>query len=253
MNGTQVARATLVVRPMRFTDHLSSMQEFLAQLGYSTRISRDNSWVTMVGASGQVALHDAALSGSDTPSGKTDLIFEVDSAEELAAQFAEAGFSHVEIYDEAWGRALRVGDGDTQLYFDERPNDFYGYQLDDARPKHGIVSMPLLLNPPSDSLVRLFSAAGLTRFEEDDDPGANTWIVAGGGIVSQRASGNGESLGAVMLAFRTDEPLTQLARRLVAAGYADATHSDESGSELTVTDPDGQSVIVQSTRERRLA
>ncbi len=99
---TEVARATVLVRPMRFTAHLSAMQEFLGLLGYSTRLSRDHRWATMVGVSGEVGLHDTAVSASGAPSGTTDLMFEVDKAETLALQFAQAGFDQVDIYDEAW-------------------------------------------------------------------------------------------------------------------------------------------------------
>ena len=147
MNDSTKVGTEIAVRPLRFTDHQPRMQEFLSLLGYSTRVSRAESWVTMVGGSGQVALHDAAISGSQ--SGETGLMFEVPDADALATQLAEAGFGGVEIYDEAWGRVLRVQDDDTQLSFDERPTDYYGYHLDEPRPEHGIVSMPLLYGPPT--------------------------------------------------------------------------------------------------------
>lgn len=248
MSETEIDRATVLVRPMRFTDHLSKMREFLAQLGYSTRLRRDERWVTMVGTSGEVALHDAAISGSDAPSGKTDLLFEVDDAEALAVTFAEAGFGQVDIYDEAWGRVLLLKDGDTQLYFDERPDDLYGYQVNDPRPEHGIASMPLLYGPPAGPLDRLLSAAGLVRLDEGDDERWRVWSAAGGGLVARRPSAAGSASGAVSLGFRTEEPLPALAQRLTARGYEGVTVSDDS-AELTVKDPDGESVTVQSTLE----
>lgn len=249
MSETEVARATVLVRPLRFTDHLSSMRAFLAQLGYSTRVSRDERWATMVGGSGEVALHDAAISGSS--SGETGLMFEVADAESLAVGFAEAGFGHVEIYDEAWGRVLRVRDGDTQLSFDERPDDFHGYQLDEPRPEHGIVSMPLLYGPPTGPLDRVLSAAGLVRLDEGDDERWRVWSAAGGGLVARQPPAAGSASGAVRLGFRTQEPLPVLARRLTAAGHEVVALSDEFGGVLTVTDPDGESVIVQAAMENR--
>src|SRR5262245_46284566 len=99
----------------------------LSLLGYSLHVSRSEVWATMVGGSGQVALHDTA--STTAGSGETGLMFEVPVAEGMAAHFAEVGFDDVVIYDEAWGRVLQVrGDG-VQLGFDERPTDLYGYQL----------------------------------------------------------------------------------------------------------------------------
>jgi hypothetical protein len=243
MNMTEVARATVLVRPLRFTDHLPAMQEFLACLGYSTRTSRDHRWATMVGESGEVALHDAAISAGHAPPGKTDLIFEVDQAEPLAAQFTAAGF-------EAWGRVLVVTDGETGLYFDVRPDDLYGYRVEDPRPSHGVTSMPVLYGPPTGPLDALLSAAGLVRLDEGDDEWWRVWSASGGGLVARHPAGGGVAPGAVRLAFRTQEPLAELARRLTVGGYAGVTLAEDSG-ELTVTDPDGQRVLVQAAMEDR--
>jgi hypothetical protein len=249
MSETEVARATVQVRPLRFTGHLPEMQQFLALLGYSTGTSRDVRWTTMVGASGEVALHDAAVSQSQSPSGRTDLVFEVDRAEPLATQFVVAGLEHVDIYDEACGRVLTVQDGETGLYFDERPDDYYGLEVNDPQPQHGIASMPVLYGPPTGPLDRLLSAAGLVRADEGDDQSWRVWSAAGGGLVARHASGVGVVPGTVRLGFRTHEPLADLARRLTDAGYPDVALTERFGGELTVTDPDGESVLVQAARE----
>lgn len=252
MSKTDITRAEVVVRPIRFTDHLPRMREFLSLLGFSPRVSRAESWVTMVGGSGEVSLHDAAIS-ADARSGETGLMFEVPDAQALAARFAEAGFGDVEIGDEAWGRVLHArGEGGTQLGFDERPSDFYGYRLDEPWPEHGIVSMPLLYGPPTGPLDGLLSAAGLVRFDEGDDDWWRVWSGAGGGLVARHPAGEDTPAGTVRLAFRTREPLAALAGRLTAAGHADITLSDEFGGELTMTDPDGQSVLVQPVPENQL-
>jgi hypothetical protein len=50
---------------------------------------------------------------------------------------------------------------------------------------------------------------------------------------------------AVHLTFSTEEPLDDVARRLVDSGHGDASVSrQEFGAMLTVTDPDGQQVQV---------
>jgi len=111
--GTEVA-----VMPLRFTEHLPQMRDFLALLGFSPRVSRAEAWLDMVGGSGMVALHALATAGSDAYSGQTDLSFEIADAEALATRFADTGLDDVVVYDEAYGRVLRVRDpGGTQLYF----------------------------------------------------------------------------------------------------------------------------------------
>ncbi|WP_205856590.1 hypothetical protein, partial [Phytoactinopolyspora endophytica] len=239
----------VIVRPIRFTDRVPRVREFLSALGFSPRVSRAESWVTMVGAAGEVALHDAATSGAGP--GQTGMAFEVADADALAAQFAEAGFGDVEIYDEAYGRVLRVrGQDEAELLLDERPTDLYGYQLDEPRPEHGIVSMPMLFGPPAGPLDQLLSAAGFTRLDEGDDESWRAWSSAGGGLIALRPPGDERPPGSVQLAFRTCEPLTELADRLIAGRYGDVTLSEEFGDELTVTDPDGQKVLVQEMGSR---
>jgi hypothetical protein len=49
----------------------------------------------------------------------------------------------------------------------------------------------------------------------------------------------------VQLAFRTREPLADLAARLVTAGHTGVASADRFRGELTVIDPDGQAVLVQ--------
>ena len=57
---THAVRADVRVLPMRFTDNVAPMREFLALLGLSAKVTRDESWVTMAGEAGLVALHSLA-------------------------------------------------------------------------------------------------------------------------------------------------------------------------------------------------
>lgn len=245
MSGSDNGRTEVVVMPIRFTDQVPRMQEFLTLLGFSPRLSRAESWVDMAGGSGMVALHAAALSSSGA--GDTGLTFEVADADVLAAQFARAGFVDMEIYDETYGRAVNVRDQHgTQLTFNERPTDFYGYRLDEPRPEHGIVSMPLRFDPPAGPIGQLLSAAGFVRLDEGDDEWWRVWSSNGGGLVALQPSADRRAPGSVQFGFRTREPLDELAGRLRAGGYAGVDVSDEFGGGLTATDPDGQTVLVQS-------
>lgn len=244
MSGSHVGRTEVVVMPMRFTDHLPEMRDFLTLLGFSPRVSRAESWVDMVGGSGMVALHAATLSSSDA--GDTGLTFEVADLDVLAAQFTRAGYVDMEIYDETYGRAVNVRDQHgTQLTFNERPTDFYGYQVDEPRPEHGIVSMPLRFEPPAGPFSEFLSAAGFVRLDEGDDEWWRVWSTDGGGLVALHPSADHRAPGSVQFGFRTRESLDKLADRLTAGGHADVAVSEEFGGELTVTDPDGQKTLVQ--------
>lgn len=244
--NTTTAATDIAVMPIRFTDHAAQMRDFLALLGFSPRISRAESWIVMVGGAGMVALHGAAVTESDARPGDTGLSFEVGDVDVLFARLKARGIADVEIYDEAYGRVLRVGDhGGERVTFDEHSDDLYGYRLEDPRPQHGIVSMPLRFGPPVGPFADLLAAAGFNRLDEGDDEWWRVWRSAAGGLIALHPSVDDRGPGSVQLGFRTEEPLAGLAARLIAAGHADVTISDEFGGELTVTDPDGQKVLVQ--------
>jgi hypothetical protein len=222
------------------------MRDFLVLLGFSPRVSRAESWVDLVGASGMVAVHSAATSDSGAQSGDTGLSFEVGDVDVLAARLIAGGHLDVEIYDEAYGRVLRVRDkAGAQLTFDERSRDLYGYHLDDPSPQHGIAAMPLRFDPPVGPFAALLAATGFERLDEGDDEWWRVWSSSNGGLVALHPSVDDRAPGSVQLGFRTEEPLADLATRLIAAGYSDVAVSSEFGGELTVTDPDGRKVLVQ--------
>lgn len=253
-NGMTTAKVEVEVRPLRFTAHLAQLREFLSLLGFSARVTKGELWATMVGESGQVALHDVAISAAGGRSGETGLWFEAGDADALAAQLARAGFGDVMIEDEAWGRVLLVrGDGGAQLGFDERQTDFYGSQVDEPEPRHGITAVAVVHDVPEGPIDRLLVAAGLTRLDEGDwgdgdDGGDGEWRVYrgrgnGGGLVALSAAGPSDgAAGTEQLAFRTREPLTDLAGRLEAAGHPVVARPDGA---LVVTDPDGRAVVVR--------
>ncbi|HEY8791107.1 MAG TPA: hypothetical protein VIM10_18520 [Actinopolymorphaceae bacterium] len=152
----------------------------------------------------------------------------------------------MEIYDEAYGRVLRVGDHRAErVTFDERSKDLYGYRRDDPQPVHGIVAMPLRFDSPVGPFADLLAAAGFDRLDEGDDEWWRVWSSPAGGLVALHPSTDDRAPGSVQFGFRTEEPLADLAARLIAAGHTDVTVSDEFGGELTVIDPDGQKVLVQ--------
>jgi hypothetical protein len=241
---TDARKTDVAVMPLRFTDHVPQMQEFLSLLGFSTNVSRGYGWITMSGEEGMVALHELATSGA-SHSGETSLAFEVADVDALSAQFAAAGFADKEIYDEAYGRVLNVRDPEgVQLSFDQPSPDRYGYDLNEPRPEHGIVSMALRFDPPTSPISRLLAGAGFVRLEEGHDDSWRVWRASGGGLVALHPPAADAPAGSTRLGLRTREPLADLAARLTAAGHPDVSVSDEFGGQLTVTDPDGQKVTV---------
>lgn len=243
------SKVEVEVRPLRFTAHLAQMREFLSLLGFSSRVRKQDLWATMVGESGQVALHDVAISAAGGRSGETGLWFEASDLGALATQFAAAGFGDSTIEDEAWGRVLTVrGEGGAELGFDDRPTDFYGYEVDEPEPRHGITAVAVLYDVPAGPLDRLLEAAGLARLgegnrDEGEGEAVRVYRANGGGLVALSASAADDAVaGRERLAFRTGEPLPALAGRLESAGHPDVRLA---GDRLSVRDPDGVEVEIR--------
>lgn len=221
--------SSVALRPVRFTDHLEPMREFLETLGLRPRIeSNRGGWVDMVAGSGMAALHDAASSASGGRPGETRLSFEADDVDALAERLKAGGYDDATVWDEAYGRVLSVtAPGGGQIWVDERSDDLYGYQLHRAKPDPRITVAPILyVEEPG--IWRPFletiggAASDPVRVQPaSDDPG----IVAGPM--------------SVQLGLLIAEPIERLAERLAVAPV---------GDQLELTDPDGQPVLVRSIR-----
>jgi hypothetical protein len=240
----------IVVRPIRFTDNLGAMQGFLEILGLRPRIlSERGGWVEMVAGGGMVALHDAASSVIGATSGDTCLGFDVDDVGDLAERLVGAGVDDVTIYDEAYGQVLSCTDpmGET-LQVDSRSDDLYGYRVVESdAPPAGLRVAPIRFTDPKGPMGSWLEALGLTLVDGGDE--AYVMYAAGGGehgYVGLHAvfdddervrPGRADAL----LTFVADEPLADVATRLVVGGYPDArVDRVDFGSVLSVTDPDGQ-------------
>lgn len=242
----------IVVRPVRFTDHIEAMQEFLHTMGLRPRIEAEGGgWVDMVANGGMVALHAAETSVSGAVAGQTCLSFEADDLDALALRLQRAGVPEVTVYDEAYGRVLNCRDalGDL-VVVDGRSDDLYGYrQHEVGLPATDLRVVPVRFTDPSGPYGTWLEAIGLTRIGEPDDSYV-MYAAAGGdhGFVGVHAV-YGDDLpivaggGAAHLTFASAEPLDSIAERLLAAGHVDARVDNEDfGSMLSVTDPDGQNV-----------
>jgi hypothetical protein len=226
------------------------MQGFLEALGLRPRIVAEaGGWVEMVAGGGMVALHDAASSDHGATSGETRLAFEIADVAGLAERLVDAGVEHVTVYDEAYGKVVTCTDplGDT-LSIDGRSDDLYGYRVVQAdTPAASMRVVPVRFTDPRGPYGPWLEALGLRRVGGGDDAYAMYAAGAGeNGFVGLHQVYSDDlpivpGPAAVHLTFATDEPMDDVAARLVAAGFADAVvvHEDF-GSMLRVTDADGR-------------
>ncbi len=243
----------IVVQPIRFTDQIARMRAFLELIGLRPWISGDGGgWVDMAAGGGRIALHDAASSDTGALPGQTSLSFEAEDVTALARQLTDAGVPAVTVYDEAYGRVLTCQDpiGDT-IAVNERMNDFYGYQLHGPSGVSARLRVtPIRFTDPAGPYASFLAALGLRPAGEPNPYYLNFLADAGAqGQVGLHyvashtlpvAGGPGSA--AVQLNFESAEPLDQLAARLTGAGFPAEIVTEEFGSSLVVTDPDGQQV-----------
>lgn len=207
----------VVVRPLRFTDQVAEMRAFLETLGLQARIetARSSDWVDMLAGRGMVALHSAASSSTGGQPGQTSLSFEAEDVDRLKEQFEQAGYADAVIWDEAYGRVLRVAGPDgVHIHIDERSDDLYGYKLNETRPDERWLVTPQL---------------------DQQEEAAWRGFLAVVGLDSLARFGDG-----IRLDLTTSEDLDDVLGRLTAAGH-EVSRVDGG---LRITDPDGQLVVV---------
>jgi len=247
----------VVVRPVRFTDHIDAMQEFLQTVGLRPRIaSRSGGWVDLVADGGMVALHSAASSATGGLPGQTRLSFEAADVHGLAERLKAADVPDVVVYDEAYGFVLSCRDplGD-EIHVDGKADDLYGYRRvgPETPPDAGLAVVPVRFTDPSEPYGRWLEALGLT-LAFSGDVGYPMYAAGEGGhgyVGVRRPYGDDPAdlpivagAAAAQLTFSTREPIADVAQRLEQSGYATTVTHEDFGSVLTIVDPDGQSVQV---------
>ncbi len=244
----------VAVRPVRFTDRIEAMQEFLETLGLRPRIEAERGgWVDMVAYGGMVALHSAETAVSGAVAGQTCLSFEAADVVGLADRLRKAGVPDVTVYDEAYGQVLNCRDplGDV-IAVDGRSDDLYGYRRHDAAAAAtDLRVVPVRFTEPTGPYGGWLEAMGLTLVGEPNDFYVQYAAADGDhGFVGVHHVYDDElpivaGRAAAHLTFATSEPLEAIAERLAAAGHGDASVDREDfGCLLTVTDPDDQEVQV---------
>lgn len=242
----------LTLAAIRFTDDVPAMRRFLEALGLATTSTRGDGWAVLATGAGQVWLHSAATSDSGAGAGTTELTGEVDDLESSAQHLKDDGLS-CSIVDEAYARTLEVTDprGDTLVLHDHDP-EHYGYDQHAGAPDTRLSLSACLFTDPQGAYAGFAQALGLQR---QTDP--NEWYVpysAGAGILGLHHDdgthtpdkpGTGPT---VALGFTTAAPLEELQQRLRDAGYdAGQIVTEDFGSRIELTDPDGQHLEIHAT------
>jgi hypothetical protein len=240
----------IVVRPVRFTDNIEPMRAFLELIGLRPRIeSVRGGWLELVADGGVVALHSAATSDSGMVQGQTTLSFETDDVDVIATALTDAGVPDVTVYDEAYGRVLTFTDplGD-RLAIDELITDLYGFRALPGDKPVGPKVMPVRFCDPAGPYADLLRALGLRPVGEVNEYYVNFAAADGEhGLVGLHHLFAGDlpivpGEASVQLTFESAEPLGDIAARLTSAGFAPQLQTEDFGSLLAVTDPDGQPV-----------
>lgn len=241
----------LTLAAIRFTDDVPAMRRFLEALGLATTSTRGDGWAVLAAGAGEVWLHEAKTSTTGAQSGVTELTGDVADLDAYAARLQERGLDH-SIVDEAYARTLEVRDphGRTLVLHDRDPEQ-YGYQQHPANsdPRTS-VSMCRFTDPQGD-YVGFADALGLAR---EGDP--NEWYVpytAGTGILGLHHDDGTHGLPddgsgpPVTLGLTTGMSLEEVQQRLRDGGYdARRIVTEDFGSRVETTDPDGQSLQIHA-------
>lgn len=244
---SSVAVPTFIAQAFRFSDEPAAMARFLETLGLGVLVSKGTGWYDLRGRSGSVALHASGdRSASGARGGQTGLVMVAPEAR-AAAAYLEAQGLETTVWDESFGVQATVrtpfGGG---LSINEEQNDLYGYQQHElGEPRPGPIDVVVVyFTDDLDRAARFFAGFG---FQPDDDGSEDWHALRNGdrGVIGLHRSHDQQAEGTVGMSFETDEPLTDVADRLGAAGYP-AELLDQP-RRLAVTDPDGQLIEIWSS------
>lgn len=236
----------ITAQAIRFSDDIAAMQQFLTTLGLSTAVTGSD-WAVLRSGSGEVLLHGMANATSGAAHAETNLTFETDALDALAASLG------VTPVDEAWARSLVVTDPlGAALQINETQTDYYGYQEHGGEPDAELSVVPVRFTDPRGPYADFLRRLGLQPQGGADESFA--LFAADRGFVGLHVDRPEESTQYVVpgkgpgvhLTFGYSGDLEVLAGRLRAAGYA-PTIDTTYGPMLEVVDPDGRPVQVHAS------
>ncbi|RNI20278.1 hypothetical protein [Flexivirga caeni] len=249
---------TLFVQPIRFTDNVDTMAKFLAALGLSVSLTSDKGgWTVLAGATGTVALHSAADATSEAKPGSTSLSFEETALDELARRLVATGFGDAGhpgesmVYDEAYGRAISITLGGEELVVNGQSDDLYGYTSTGVEPGVGDLRVsPIRFVDDQGPDRRLLEALGFRVVGKASEHFTGLALPGVGGSVGLHPTSDEARVipgpFAVQLSFETATPLAEVIERVTAVGTAATLHESPWGDHVSITDPDGQPVLVHA-------
>lgn len=235
-----------VVCPYRFSDRPAAMIDFLELVGLSV-IVRRHDYAILQGKGGRVAVHPVATAGNADV--RTSLTFDVADAVVATGQLRKAGLE-ASWWDEAWGRQARVSGPTGQISLNAEMEDFHGYQVSDPGPSP-VTVVAVVFTDEMDPLTGFFGRFGFTGGDDEAAGWRPLRAEVGQGVIGVHQAGrpglDTDGYLTVALGLETEEPLSELAERLRAAGHR--VENCTAGSEpptdiLSVTDPDGETIEI---------
>jgi hypothetical protein len=250
------------VWPLRFSPSPAAMIEFFAVLGLHNTLSHaERTFATFDGRSGKLGVHSAADTASSAVTGHTSLNFTTADITSAVQELAAMGLK-VHSWDETYGKqgVIVTPQGTVIGLNEDTQDDLYGGYQVHGRP--AATSLDVVAVCHTDDIAReaaYFAYFGFTANSVSDSRLAHLYADGNSGILALRqgdaasqptAPPAGDQFGppyTVQLAFKTNEPLDALAKRLRDSGYKTATSEDQAGAHVSVTDPDGQEIQIGQT------
>ncbi len=244
--------------PYRFTDDVPRMVAFLEAVGLHRSVTTESLGFAVMAAEhgGAVGVHQAGSANTGAPSGETQLVFSVYSAEDAARTLRRAGLDAI-TWDESYGRHAGVLDPTGGGIWINEEQDRYGYQSHPVPPGGGAAVSAVRYSSDMGADTAFFATFGLGV-----DGQADAWWTpltgdAVGVLGLHKPSGNQSvrretpsaplpTVSLVSLGFETARDLAELATALTDAGFPAEVVTDAAATKVHVTDPDGCHVEIHS-------
>lgn len=255
------------VFPMRFSAEPEAMIGFLEALGLQLVLDNESGTdAEFVGASGRVAVHDAADPAARVSPGDTSLNLSVVDVDEAVAQLRGVGLTTSAFAESDGRQGVLSTPGGSAIGLNakgERGSD--GLRVHEQTVAASLDVVAVRYSSDFRTDAAFFGSFGFEPFGSLDDPWWCELRAARrqGGVIGLHAPNEdtrSDAVGAdldgvadtdrpalVRLGFETSEPLDALAARLQAAGYRASVAEDEAGTKVVVTDPDGQHLEIHPT------
>jgi hypothetical protein len=229
---------------------------------HNTLSHAERTFATFDGRSGKLGVHSAAGTASGAVPDHTSLNFTTTDITSAAQELAAMGLE-VHSWDETYGKqgVIVTPQGTVIGLNEDTQDDLYGGYRVHERP--ATTSLDVVAVCHTDDIAReaaYFAYFGFTADSVNDSPLVHLHADGNSGILALRQGRPapsqprrppaGDQFGppyTVQLAFKANEPLDALAKRLRDSGYETAKSEDRAGTHVSVTDPDGEEIQIGQT------